>query len=151
MTTTDHSTEILNDLIAIHNDRIKGYENALKELEANDDDLKSLFLSMIDESRNIKMDLGNEVQVSGGTIEGDTTGLGKIYRMWMDVKSSLTGNSRKSILASCEYGEDAAQKAYTSALKEDDLPKHIREMLEEQKDALKVSHDEIKSLRDMAI
>lgn len=151
MTTTDSTTEILNDLIAIHNDRITGYEKALKELEENgDSDLRSVFLSMIDESREMKMQLGNEVQVGGATIESDNTTLGKIYQAWMDIKATFTGHNRKSILSSCEYGEDAAQKAYTSTLNEEGIPKHIREMLQEQQASLKTSHDEIKSLRDMA-
>ncbi|MBC7589331.1 MAG: PA2169 family four-helix-bundle protein, partial [Chitinophagaceae bacterium] len=136
MTTTDTTTETLNDLVAIQNDRIEGYERALKELDENSTDLKQLFFSMIDESRRMKMDLGNEIQVDGGTIESGSTAMGKIYRGWMDVKAAFSGHSRKSVLENCEFGEDAAQKAYKSALSEEDIPKHIRLMLSEQKDAL---------------
>ena len=148
MITTDTTTETLNDLVAIHNDRIEGYETALKELDDKNPDLRSVFLSMIDESRKMKMNLGNEIQVDGGTIESGTTTMGKIYRTWMDVKATFSGHSRKSVLENCEFGEDAAQNAYDSALEEDDLPKHIRTMLSEQQSILKTSHDEIKSLRD---
>ena len=148
MTTTDTTSETLNDLVAIHNDRIEGYERAMKELEDKNPDLKILFLSMIDESRKMKMNLGNEIQVNGDTIESGTTTMGKIYRTWMDVKATFSGHSRKSVLENCEFGEDAAQNAYNSALEEDDLPKHIRTMLSEQQGILKGSHDEIKALRD---
>lgn len=148
MITTDNTIEILNDLVAIHNDRIAGYERALKELDDNNSDLKHLFLKMIDESRRIKMDLGSEVQVEGGTIESGTTASGTIYRAWMDVKAMFTGHDRKSILSSCEYGEDAAQKAYRSALEDGELPRHIRTMLMEQQQLLKASHDQVKALRD---
>ncbi len=151
MITTDNTVEILNDLVAINNDRIVGYERALKELDGSNADLKQLFLSMIDESRHIKMDLGSEVQVEGGTIESGTTASGKIYRAWMDVKAAFTGHDRKAILANCEYGEDAAQKAYKAALQEDDLPHHVRAMLVEQQETLKTSHDEIKQLRDASL
>ena len=37
--------------------------------------------------------------------------MGKIYSAWMDVKSAFTCKNRVSILASCEFGEDQAQKA----------------------------------------
>lgn len=148
MITTDNTTEVLNDLVEINNDRIIGYERALKELDDKNEDLKTIFLSMIDESRKIKMDLGNEVQVQGATIESGTTASGKIYRAWMDVKAAFTGHDRKAILANCEYGEDAAQKAYKSAIEEEDLPQHIRTMLSEQQEALKASHNKIKQLRD---
>ena len=55
------SKEILNDLILINNDRIVGYEKAMHELKEEDADLKILFLDMIDESRNYKMELATEV------------------------------------------------------------------------------------------
>ncbi len=150
MEATIETIEVLNDLILINNDRIAGYENALKELDKDDDDLRSLFLSMIKESQDIRMELGSEVGSLGGDMETGTTGSGKIYRAWMDIKAAFTGHGRHAVLANCEAGEDAAQKAYTEALRADDLPGYIREMLGEEQWTLKTSHDKIKALRDMA-
>ncbi len=87
---------ILNDLIQINNDRITGYEKAIKELKDEDDDLKVLFEGMIDESRKARLALGEEVQVLGGTMDTGTTNSGKIYRVWMDVKAVFTGHDRKA-------------------------------------------------------
>jgi uncharacterized protein (TIGR02284 family) len=84
MHTGNETIEVLNDLIAINNDRIVGYEKAIEELKDEDADLKTLFSGMIDESRQAKMDLGKEVQVLGGEMEMGTTTSGKIYRGWMD-------------------------------------------------------------------
>lgn len=144
--------ELLNDLIKINNDRIKGYENALEDLKKADkpmlkENLNQLFLSFIDQSRKCRNELGNEVQSLGGKMEEDTTTSGKIYRGWMSVKAAFTGHDTKSILASCEFGEDAAQKAYHEALSED-LPSYILDMIQAQQDSLKSSHDKVKSLRD---
>lgn len=145
---TKEQTVILNDLILINNDRIAGYEKAKNELRDEDADLKSLFTNMIAESHNYKMALASEVAASGEDIEEGTTNSGKIYRAWMDVKAVFTGHDRKAVLSNCEFGDDAAQKAYEAALKDEDLPSHIRSLLTQQKDALKVSHDKIKALRD---
>src|SRR5476649_949855 len=90
METTTVGSEVLNDLIEINNDRIEGYEEALKDLKTGDDDLKSLFLEMIDQSREARMALGEEVQVGGSEMEKGTTTTGKIYRAWMDVKAVFT-------------------------------------------------------------
>jgi uncharacterized protein (TIGR02284 family) len=146
--TTEMTTEILNDLIAINNDRIIGYERATTELGDKDADLKVLFTDMIAESHKCKMELATEVAASGVDIEEGTTSSGKIYRAWMDVKAVFSGHDRKAVLANCEGGEDAAQKAYTSALREDDLPAYIRTIISDQKEKLKLSHDKIKYLRD---
>ncbi len=147
MISINNTVEVLNDLIEINNDRIAGYEKSLKELEETDRDLKDYFLKYIDQSRQLKLALGTEVQALHGTIESDTTTSGKIYRAWMDVKAAFTGHNEKTILNSAEYGEDAAQKAYASAL-EETLPNHIRELIESQKQQLKQAHDEVKLLRN---
>ena len=145
MHNNNDSIEILNDLVAINNDRIAGCERAMKELSEEDEDLKVIFLNMIDESRQLKMELGNEVQVLGGIIEGGTTNSGKIYRAWMDVRAMFTGNDRHAVLANCHTGEDAAQKAYTSALESQKMPAYLNEMISNQQKILGASYDEMKA------
>ena len=97
------------------------------------------------------MALATEVTSSGDDVDTDTTNSGKIYRVWMDVKAAFTGHDRKSILSSCEFGEDAAQKAYKMALDEDELPAHIHALIADQKETLRESHDQIRSLRDSQV
>src|SRR3984957_1530586 len=109
MQNTAQTIEVLNDLIQINNDRITGYEKAIRETKPEDDDLKILYASMIAESHRNKIALATEVQSLGAEIEQGTTTSGKIYRAWMDVKAMFTGHSRHSILSNCEAGEDAAQ------------------------------------------
>jgi uncharacterized protein (TIGR02284 family) len=142
------NTETLNDLIQINNDRVAGYEKAIEELKAEDSDLKALFVKMIGESHKYKMALATEVQALGEDAESGTTNSGKIYRAWMDVKAIFSGHDRKTILNNCEFGEDAAQKAYKMALEEEGLSADLRSLITEQKADLRVSHDEIKALRD---
>ncbi len=78
--TTKETNSVLSDLIEINNDRIEGYEKALKELKPEDSDLRMLFLQAIDQSRKIKVTLGNELQTAGGDMPTGTTGSGSIYR-----------------------------------------------------------------------
>ena len=140
--------EVLNDLIQINNDRITGYERALKELKDESSDLRILFEGYIDQSRNIRNQLGTEVQALHGKMDEGTTASGKIYRAWMDVKAVFTGESRKSVLENCHQGEHAALKAYNTALEHEDLPAYLREMIQKQKDIYQESHDEVKAFRD---
>src|SRR4051812_25540884 len=142
-------TETLNDLLQINNDRIVGYERAIEELQPKDSDLKALFVRMIGESHKIKLALATEVQALGKDADTGTTNSGKLYRAWMDVKAVFTGHDRKTVLDNCENGEDAAQRAYKEALAQDDLSAHLRTLLTEQKAQLRLSHDEIKALRDL--
>jgi len=142
------NTEILNDLIQINNDRVTGYEKAISELGENDSDLHSLFSEMIRQSNQLKSTLTQEVQVLGASADTGTTTSGKVYRAWMDIKAIFTGHDRETVLNNCEFGEDAAQKAYKMALETEGLSGNLRSIISDQKTDLKTSHDKIKALRD---
>jgi uncharacterized protein (TIGR02284 family) len=138
--------ETLNDLVQINNDRIKGYENAVKETE--DAELVSVFNNKILESQQFRSTLTEEVQVLGADGDTSTSVSGTIHRTWLELKAKFTGHSSHSILEDCEFGEDAIKKAYQSALEEEHLPAYLRDILNDQKMILDQSHDEIKALRD---
>lgn len=147
METNEKVSETLNDLLKINNDRVEGYGKAADETK--DSDLKMLFQDMADESKKIASSLTDEIENLGEEAEVESTTIsGKIYRVWMGVKATFTGKDREAILNACEYGEDAAQSAYKTALEDDDLQGELREMIEEQKATLKTYHDLIKEKRD---
>ena len=150
MNDNENVTEVLNDLIRINNDRVEGYKTASEELKSSDAELHSLFNRFANESSEINSDLKRLVSQYGGDEAEGTTASGKIYRAWMDVKAAFAGHDRKAILESCEFGEDAAQKAYKWALEDEDndLPSSVREVIVQQKQLLKSSHDLVKNLRD---
>lgn len=143
-------TGLLNDLIRINHDRVVGYEKAIDELKDEDADLKTLFQRYITESRQYAQELTTEVTRLGGDPADGTTNSGKVYRVWMDLKAAITGKDRKTILNNCEFGEDAAQKAYDTALNADtELEPSLRDLIVRQKATLKAGHDEVKRLRDL--
>jgi len=150
METKEATIDILNDLVHINNDRIAGYERAIKEAGDENADLKEVFTRFIADSHQCKIELGTEIQALGEDMDTDSTTSGKIYRAWMDVKAVFTGHSRKAILENCEFGEDAAQKAYRDALNDDELPAFLRETITRQQMRLRAAHDEIKAMRDVA-
>ena len=150
MATNEKLADVLNNLIAINNDRIEGYDKAAEETRNIDIDLQAIFTKMADESRKYKSELAAEVTRLGAETEKGTTGMGKVYRVWMDIKAAFTGKDRKGILESCEFGEDAAQKAYKEALASDaEIDAETRQLITSQQASLKTSHDLIKKYRDM--
>jgi uncharacterized protein (TIGR02284 family) len=150
MENTAKTIEILNDLILINNDRIEGYEKALKEIEESNShlELQPMFLRFIDDSRRYKTELGTEVEALGRDMEKGTSTGGKLHRAWISVKETFTGNSIHALLEECEFGEDAIKKAYEDALNEQVLASYIREMLQDQQAEILEAHDEIRDLRD---
>lgn len=141
--------DVINDLIRINNDRIEGYRKASEDLKPEDADLKPLFSRMMQESREYIQELRASHPGMDDEAIDETTNKGKLYRAWMDVKATFTGHDRHSLLAACEYGEDAAQKAYETAMEDEDpVSSELYNVISMQKSKLRRSHDQIKTLRD---
>lgn len=149
METVEKSVEVLNDLIEINNDRVAGFDHAIKGLGEGDADLKAVFEKFASDSRQNVQELTSTVNRVGGEAEKGTSGTGTIHRAWLDVKATFTGHDRKSILAECERGEDAIKKAYQSALTENiGLSSDVLQIISSQQQAINEGHDKIKALRD---
>ncbi len=139
--------EALNDLIEINNDRIEGYKKA--STQTNNSELVAIFLERAKQSKNYADTLRQVVESKGNKAAEGTTMRGKIYRTWMDIKSTFGNDDQVDVLESCEYGEDAAKEAYEEVL-EEELPEEIRTLLQNQYNALLISHNHIRTLRDKA-
>ncbi|HEY3404679.1 MAG TPA: PA2169 family four-helix-bundle protein [Ohtaekwangia sp.] len=151
MKTDKKVVEILNDLIRINRDRAEGYEKAANAIEDSlyDAEIKTVFHQLAEESQTNKTELSSIVQQLGGEPATDTTASGKLYRVWMDVRNTFSGDDTLATLRSCEYGEDAAQKAYRDALEESIAwPSNVLDVINSQQKVLKASHDRIKRYRD---
>jgi uncharacterized protein (TIGR02284 family) len=141
--------DVLNELVEINNDRVAGYENAAKETEQ--EDLKTIFNKLADDSRQCQNELTSQVTKLGGTPKKGTSTSGKVYRVWMDVRSALTNKDRHAILSSCETGEDVAVKAYESALdKKSEIDTEGAQIIQKQATIIRSGHDKVKALRDSA-
>lgn len=146
----EKSITVLNQLVEVNNDRIEGYEHAVKETDEST--LKSLFTKLAETSRKCREELAAEVTKLGGTPKEGTATSGKLYRIWMDIKAALTNKDRKAILNSCEFGEDAAVKAYEEALeKTSDLTTEHQYLLKKQHALIKADHDKVKNLRNALV
>jgi uncharacterized protein (TIGR02284 family) len=109
-----------------------------------------MFTNMANTSLQFANALAAEVRSLGGEPATDSTQSGKLYRLWMDIKSGVTARDRKSVIALCEFGEDSALKAYRLALESDtEIPANIRQLILDQKSNLQNSHDVVKRYRDM--
>ncbi len=149
LVTNEKLITVLNDLIEINNDRVNGYEKAAEETKDKDVDLQAAFQKYANDSRGYAAELTQEVRRLGGDPETGTTNSGKLYRVWMDVKAIFSGKDRQAILENCEFGEDAAQKAYKAALASDaEIDADTRQLITEQQAELKSAHDTIKAWRD---
>jgi len=73
--------------------------------------------------------------------------------MWMDFKAAVTGKDRKSILKSCEYGEDVAKHTYENVLedKTSELTAGQLALVTKQYAMIKAGHDKVRAMRDALV
>jgi len=142
------SIDVLNTLIEINNDRINGYETASKEAEETD--LKTMFAKFTETSLKCKAELVAEVKRLGGKPTHETTTSGKFFRIWMDIKATISGKDRKAILSSCEFGEKAAVETYEKVLSDkiEYLTPKERIMITEQHLLIKADYAHVKKFHD---
>jgi uncharacterized protein (TIGR02284 family) len=140
----------INKLIQINNDRIEGYERATDE--TNDAELKAMFMQFASQSRQFRSQLEILVREYGEEPVEGTTASGKLYRVWMDIKSALTGKDKKAIINNCEYGEDVAKDEYKNFLEDDDnedVPERVKMVVQSQYAEIKQAHDTVKRMREV--
>ena len=151
MYSNEHTSEVVNELMVVNNDRYQGYKKAAEETK--DESLRSMFMKLGEQSLKFKRELEGYIAGTDHTDAAhdtdETKASGKLYRVWMDVKAALSGNDRKTILASCEHGEDVALENYNDALDNTEgLQSDALMTIQRQRAELKQSHDMIKSMRD---
>ena len=144
----EETIDVLNILVEINNDRIEGYVTASSETDEHE--LKTLFAQFAQTSNKCKDELVSEIIKLGGQPTESTKTTGKFFRIWMDVKTALTGKDRKAILDLCEFGEDQALKTYEKALKDDveHLNTPLQMLITSQYALITADHHTVKSMRD---
>jgi uncharacterized protein (TIGR02284 family) len=131
----------VNHLIEVCNERIKGYENAAKNVK--DAELKSVFEKYAQQTRKFQEELIPFSEFSSPE-EAGTRFISDTWRLWMDMKAALTDGSRESLVNASITGEENAISNYEDAL-EDDLPMDVRSIIERQLSEIKSAYNHIKT------
>jgi uncharacterized protein (TIGR02284 family) len=66
----------------------------------------------------------------GGKAEDSGSVAGAVHRGWVSVRDALSGTSDQAILDECERGEDVALSRYRKAMKREELPAAVRQVVE---------------------
>ncbi|WBZ96914.1 DUF2383 domain-containing protein [Chryseobacterium wangxinyae] len=104
---------------------------------------------MISQSKMMKNELINMINEKGGHPINSPSIPGSLHRTWIDIKNSFTiGNIEESTLSNVVFGEQAAMKIYQAALESGDLCHKSTELVKEQLNSLKVSHEQFKKIEE---
>ncbi|HEX4858962.1 MAG TPA: PA2169 family four-helix-bundle protein [Usitatibacteraceae bacterium] len=135
----------MNDLVETSRDGAAGFQTCAEG--AKDAMLKAYFVTRAQDCNDAIRELNVEVLHHGGEpAEHGSTG-GLLRRAWINIKSAVASNDDLAVLEECERAEDAAVAAYRKALQED-LPAHVKALVEKQYEGATANHDRVRKLRD---
>jgi uncharacterized protein (TIGR02284 family) len=102
--------DAIRTLIQVNEDRIQGYESAMKE--SKEADLKSNFFRFIQSSRRSKTQLVRVLVQSGAAPVREFRQNGRFYGMLRNLKAAIRGRDRLSIFRCWENVEDLVAEMY---------------------------------------
>jgi uncharacterized protein (TIGR02284 family) len=145
MHTHSEVVTIVNEVIETLNERESGYRIASENIK--NAELQGVFSDFMNQSNRFISELMSYSDYQSPKEIGKGP-LGTIYQGWMNFKEKITGGSVKSVLGDCLGGEEAAIKAYQTALKDEDLPSDLKNVLEGQYGEITAAKEKIKMLRE---
>lgn len=86
----------------------------------------------------------NEEPKDSGSFTGD------LHRTWIDIKSSVAGNTDEAVLEECIRGEKASWNEYDEKLKKQNFPSNISGLLQNQASEIHNTLNRVKTLEDLA-
>ncbi|MGO4169522.1 PA2169 family four-helix-bundle protein [Novosphingobium sp. YAF33] len=145
MSDNSHDISTLNSLIATTIDSVDGYSEAVKDSKSAR--FGSLFTSRASERREIASRLQQEVNRLGGKAEDDGTVLAGAHRMFLNLKSAVTGQDDKAIINEVEAGEDHIKAKFEDAIADRELSPQVRQLIETCYVSVKAGHDEMRDIK----
>lgn len=149
MSETSHDISTLNDLIATTYDSINGYTEAAKN--SDNQRFAAMFTARSVEREAAVRTLRTEVIRLGGKPDDNGTVLGGAHRMFMNLKSVVTGRDEKAIIAEVEQGEDHIKAKFEDALADSDISPQVMHTIRECFASIKQGHDEMRDLKHSMI
>jgi uncharacterized protein (TIGR02284 family) len=143
MASTAQVISTLNNLIQTCHDGQEGFRMAADGVKGAG--LKELFHRYARQRASFAGELQDEVRRMGGEAAEAGSITGSLHRGWIGLRTALTGEDERAVLAECERGEDAALTAYRAALGVD-MPASVRTLVERQFAEVKEAHEHIRAL-----
>jgi uncharacterized protein (TIGR02284 family) len=138
----------LNDLLEKTYDAEKGFNKAAENTKNTY--LKGFFERKAQQRYQFGNALKAEIISFGQAFDKGDSITSKAHRAWMDVKAMFASDSEEAMLEEALRGEKAAVDEYNEVLNETDLPSSTAKLLIQQRDAIKVGFNNMKTLEDIA-
>lgn len=145
MTPNDREVDTLNDLIKTTIDSVDGYRSAAEDAENSQ--YRSIFFDRANERSAVADQLQAYVRELGGEPTTDGSISAGAHRAFMGLKSAITGNDDKAVVAEVERGEDFIKHKFEEAMSDSDISPETRSVIDRCYASVKQGHDQMSELK----
>lgn len=139
----DAASSALASILTACEDGERGYSTAASDVDV--EGFKLMFRHYADERAGFAKALHDIASRAAVTPPGEGSVRGALHRRWIDLKAAIDSGNPRAVLIECRRGEDAALRAYRDALRADLAPP-VRELIQEQYEAIRRARAEIVAL-----
>ena len=145
----DKTVKVLKDLAEICHTGHQGYTTAAENIKNGE--YSALFRSYSAQRHAFENELKQHINRFGGDAETTnptqllSDAAGALHRGWINIKSVVTGGGIEALLNECERGDEAAVKAYQTAL-EQPLPQDVAMVVRQQYHSVQEAYTRVKGL-----
>lgn len=142
----DEFLDDLNELLSLSRDAQKGYTDTY--MHVSNKALHEWMRKHSEQRKQFTDELAAEIKRLGGDPDKDTSLLGELHRLWIDIKGSASSDDAEAMLEECERGEEKAVEEYGEMLEEHaDMPASTRSLLVRQKSQIQTALANIRTLK----
>src|SRR5690606_22436596 len=113
----------LQDLLEKNYDAEKGFTKAMKD--AKNQSLKRFLQQQAAQRSRFATELDQQIRSLNEQPKESGSFTGDLHRTWIDIKSSVAGNTDEAVLEECIRGEKASWKEYEEKLQNKNFPSNI--------------------------
>lgn len=138
----------LQELLEKNYDAQKGFTKAMED--AKNPKLKSFLQKQAAQRGRFTNELTQEIRNLNEQPKESGSLTGDLHRTWIDIKSSVAGNTDEAVLEECIRGEKASWNEYEEKLQNKNFPSNISGMLQNQATEIHNTLNRVKTLEDLA-
>ncbi len=138
----------LQDLLEKNYDAEKGFTKAMQD--AKNQNLKRFLQRQASQRGRFVNELSHEIISLNEQPKDSGSFTGDLHRTWIDIKSSVAGNTDEAVLEECIRGEKASWKEYEEKLQNKNFPSNISSVLQNQATEIHNTLNRVKTLEDLA-
>jgi len=136
---------VMNELVETCRDGVYGFRTCAAHVSA--DELRKLLeRHALAWEANVSA-LNELIVAQGGTPVSHGTAIGALQRGWLRLKEALSSIDDDALLAECERAEAHALARYRKAMEVGELPEAVRDLIEQQGNAIEARRSEIADRR----